>query len=77
MLRPIAADVDGSRPALAFEGKRGELLEAVLASHIERSCALQIALRLAQLVAGLHEARVIHRDPLLNPGSETATAASR
>jgi PAS domain S-box-containing protein len=62
VLRPVALDVDGPRPALAFEGKRGELLEVVLSAPIEKSRALRLGLRLAQLVEGLHEARVIHRD---------------
>jgi PAS domain S-box-containing protein len=62
VLRPIALDIDGPRPALALEGKRGQLLESALASPIDRARALRLALRLAQLVEGLHEARVIHRD---------------
>src|SRR5688572_8701323 len=62
VLRPVASDIGGPRPALAFEAKPGKALEAALASPIERPRALHIALQLAQLVAGLHEARVIHRE---------------
>jgi PAS domain S-box-containing protein len=62
VLRPVALDLDGPHPALAFEGKRGDLLDVALASPIDRPRALRLALRLAQLVAGMHETRVLHRD---------------
>jgi PAS domain S-box-containing protein len=60
VLRPIALSLDALRPVLVLEGKPGEPLERTMRAPMPTARALRVALRLVQLVAGLHEAGVIH-----------------
>jgi PAS domain S-box-containing protein len=59
--RPLTF-VEGPRPAIVLEDCGGELLEAALASPLPLPRALRLSQQLAQALAGLHEAQVIHRD---------------
>jgi hypothetical protein len=60
VLRPIALSLDAPRPVLVLEGKPGEPLERAMRAPLPTGRALRLALRLVQLVAGLHEAGVLH-----------------
>src|SRR5687768_12663285 len=60
VLRPIALSLDAPRPVLVLDGKPGEPLERTLRAPMPTPRALRVALRLVQLVAGLHEAGVLH-----------------
>lgn len=74
VLRPIALEENGPEPMLVLEDQPGEPLEVLLASGVvPKTRALRLALRLAQLVARLHDAHVIHRQ--LSPPSLLVGAA--
>jgi PAS domain S-box-containing protein len=60
--RPIALASDGRGSVMVLEDHEGPRLENALAVPLAVPRTLRLAVQLAQALAGLHEAQIIHRD---------------